>query len=264
MNLFKKYENWRVLSALKKHPITYSRWKITRHLPCIKYLSPVEKARLRILTCVFLEQKNIVGVQGLTLTNMMKLIIASQACIPVLKLGINYYSGFLQVSIYPGAFWVNNKIRDASGVLHTQTQLLAGQSWSHGPVILSWEDILNDMQAKEQGHNVIIHEFAHKIDMLNQGANGVPPIHKDMNMQQWGKVFRNAFHRTNNDIKKHRRPQISRYSATSPAEFFAVVSEYFFSTPEHLQKNYTKVYNKLKLFYKQDPVARITKNRTNF
>jgi len=253
MNLFRKFENWRVLSAVKKHPLPFSRWKITNHLPCIQHLSPVEKARLRILTSVLLSQKQIIGVQGLTLTNMMKLIIAAQACIPILKLGLNYYSGFLQISVYPTAFWVKHEIRDASGVLHVQKRLLSGESWSHGPVILSWDDILDDMRPKQKGQNVIIHEFSHKIDMLNQGANGVPPIHEKVNRQHWGKVFRNAYQRTNSELDKHRRPLINAYSATSPAEFFAVVSEYFFTAPEHLLKNYPNVYKELTLFYRQDP-----------
>jgi len=250
MKLLKKYENWRVLSAIKKQPLPYSVWKPVSRLACVKHLSSVEKARLRILTSVLLEQKKFIGVQGLTLTENMKLIIAAQACVPVLKLGVNYYSGFVQVSIYPDAFWVDHKIIDASGILHYKRELLSGQSWSHGPVILSWNDIQKDMQSKSPQHNVIIHEFVHKIDMLNQGANGVPPISPSINSKNWGKVFRHAFAEITQQLQHHSRTRINAYSASSPAEFFAVVSEYFFMAPDYLHQHYPDVYKELKLFYK--------------
>ena len=255
MNLFRKFENWRVLSAVKKQPIPFSQWKSVRNLNCISYLTPVEKARLRILSSVLLNQKKFIGVQGLELTDEMKLIIAAQACVPVLKLGLNYYTGFIQVSVYPTAFWVEQKIVDAAGVLHYKKQLLSGQSWSHGPVIISWDDVLRDIKHNDQGHNVIIHEFVHKIDMLNESANGVPPIPVNIKTEEWGKVFRHAYQRLSNKLDKHHSTFINPYGATSPAEFFAVVSEHFFTQASYLKKHYPDVYQKLVLFYKQDPAA---------
>ena len=96
----------------------------------------------------------------------MALIIAAQACVPVLKLGLNYYSGFIQVTVYPCAFWVVHNEMDEAGVIHRKRVLLSGESWSRGPVILSWQDILDDMKHHDKGHNVIIHEFSHKIDNI--------------------------------------------------------------------------------------------------
>lgn len=261
MNLFRKLENWRVLSAVRKNPIAFSQWKIVRKLHCLQHLTSVEKARLRILTSVLLHQKNLIGVQGLILNNEMKIIIAAQACVPILKLGLNYYSGFIQISVYPTAFWVEHEIIDASGVLHHEKQLLSGQSWSHGPVILSWDDIEKDMLQIDKGHNVVIHEFVHKIDMLNQGANGVPPVHQAIDRKEWGKVFRYAYQKTSERLNMHHKTHINAYSTTSPAEFFAVVSEYFFTSPEYLLKHYKKVYKELKRFYKQDPAHNTASHR---
>ncbi|HED35716.1 MAG TPA: zinc-dependent peptidase [Gammaproteobacteria bacterium] len=252
MNILKKFENWKVLSIIKKHPVRFSQWKDIRQLACISHMSAVEKARLRVLTSMLLQQKIFVGVQGLELSSEMKLLIATQACVPILKLGLNYYSTFTQISVYPTAFWVEREIIDASGVIHTSKALLAGEAWSHGPVILSWDDIMKDLQEDNAGHNVIIHEFVHKIDMLNTGANGVPPFSANISSEEWGQVFRNAFERLSRNIRLNRKLCLNAYGATSPAEFFAVVSEYFFTNPQHLSQHYPKVYHELTLFYGQD------------
>ncbi|MCK4709762.1 MAG: zinc-dependent peptidase, partial [Gammaproteobacteria bacterium] len=159
--------------------------------------------------------------------------------------------------VYPTAFWVERKEQDESGIVHNKKSLLAGESWSRGPVILSWQDIERDMQHDDQGHNVIIHEFAHKIDMLNQGANGVPPFPVGVSAKNWGQVFRNAYHKLANRIRRHHKTCIDPYGGTSPAEYFAVASESFFTEPQHLNQCNHKVYNELKMFYQQDPLQRL-------
>ena len=253
MYLLRKLENWRVLSALKKYPVSFSSWKVVRQLACIRYLTPVEKAHLRILTAVLLKQKVFIGEQGLKLTDEMRLIVAAQACVPILKLGLNFYSGFVQVSIYPTAFWVERDERDEAGVVHHNKVLLSGESWTRGPVILSWDNIEWDMQHDHEGHNVIIHEFAHKIDMLNRGANGMPPIPAGSSTKEWNEVFQHAYHQLLKRMEHHHKTCVNAYGATSPAEFFAVVSECFFTAPQHLNQHYHQVYNELKLFYRQNP-----------
>ena len=262
MIILKKIHNWRVLRALKKHPVHFSSWVKIRKLSCIINLSSVEKARLRILTSVLLSQKEFVGVQGLVLTDDMKLIIAAQACVPIFKLGLNYYSSFIQITVYPSAFWVKRNEVDAAGVVHLKKVLLSGESWTRGPVILSWQDIEHDMLHHNRGHNVIIHEFCHKIDMLNRGANGTPPIPATSSEKEWNNIFNNAYERLLKQVRSHHKPSINNYAAQSPIEFFAVVSEYFFTAPEHLQHNYPLVYNELTLFYQQNPIKRLTEYKT--
>jgi len=254
VNIRRKVEIWRVLNAWRKNKVRFSEWKNIRQLACIRYLSAVEKARLRILAAVLLEQKKFIGVQGLNLTAAMKLVIASQACVPILRLGINYYSGFTQVSVYPGAFWIERDERDAAGVVHHVERLLSGESWSHGPLLISWEDVLNDNLHDHSGHNVVIHEFAHTIDMLNQFAIGVPPISSTMDADEWQAVFSKAYKLLNDRIQHHHKPCISAYAGTSPAEFFAVASEYFFTAPEELALHCHEVYKELALFYQQNPL----------
>jgi hypothetical protein len=255
--LWRKFENWRVLSALKKHPLTFSRWQLVRQLACIRYLSPVEKARLRILTAVLMQQKIFSGEQGLVLNEEMCLIIAAQACVPILKLGLNYYSGFVQVSVYPDAFWVERDERDETGIIHHRKVLLSGESWSRGPVILSWHDIEHDLRHDHDGHNVVIHEFSHKIDMLDRSADGMPPMASASSAEEWQTVFEHAYHHLLGRIEHHHKTCVNAYGGTSPTEFFAVVSEYFFTDPQHLYQCYPDVYKELKLFYRQDPAKRV-------
>jgi len=265
MILLRKINNWRILRSLKKYPVHYSDWVKIRKFSCIRYLSSVEKARLRTLTSVLLNQKEFVGVQGLTLTNDMKLIIAAQACVPILKLGLNFYSGFIQITVYPSAFWVKRNEIDEAGVVHLKKVLLSGESWTRGPVILSWQDIERDIRHDNNGHNVIIHEFCHKIDMLNRGANGTPPIPANSSETEWNNIFNDAFERLLKQVHTHHKTSINTYAAQSPVEFFAVVSEYFFTAPDHLQHNYHRVYDELVLFYQQNPARRLLnfKNRNN-
>lgn len=223
----------------------------------MQHLSSVEKARLRVLTAVLLEQKTFSGEQGLVLTDEMKLIIAAQACVPVLKLGLNYYSGFVQVSVYPAAFWVERDEQDENGVVHHNRTLLSGESWQRGPVVLSWQDIEQEMAGHSPGRNVVIHEFAHKIDMLNGAADGLPPISSASDVKEWQQVFSHAYQNLVDRVQHHHRGCINAYAATSPAEFYAVASEYFFTAPQHLRQCSRRVYNELRDLYRQDPAQRI-------
>ncbi|VAW68606.1 Putative inner membrane protein [hydrothermal vent metagenome] len=256
-HLLRLLDNQRVLSALRKQPLPFSSWQHVRQLACISYLTSVEKSRLRILTAVLLQQKIFIGEQGLNLDDGMKVLIAAQACVPILKLGLNYYSGFVQVSVYPTAFWVERDESDEAGIVHHKKVLLSGESWSRGPVILSWDEIKRDMHHQREGHNVVIHEFAHKIDMLNQGANGMPPIPAGSSTEEWVNAFEHAYTHLLERLEHHHKTCINTYGATSQAEYFAVVSEYFFTAPQHLIHCSHQVYIELKKFYQQDPAKRL-------
>lgn len=234
---------------------------MVRQLSCIHYLTPVEKARLRVLTSVLLVKKTFSGEQGLELTDEMKLIIAAQACVPILKLGLNYFAGFVQISVYPTAFWVERDEQDGNGIVHHRRRLLSGESWQRGPVVLSWQDIEHELTGQSPGRNVVIHEFVHKIDMLNGAADGLPPISHARDSEEWRRVFNHAWQNLVDRVENHHRGCINAYAATSPAEFYAVASEYFFTAPAHLNQCSHQVYNELKAFYRQDPLQRIGNNK---
>ena len=255
MNIFNRA---RIRYILHHHAIAHDLWaEVAENLVSLRGMTSVEKAHLRELTVLFLHEKQFVGVQELQLTDTMCLIIAAQACLPVLGLGIGCLSGWTEIIVYPGAFRINRDDRDAAGVVHHQEQSLIGESWSRGPLILSWDDVERDMQGKQSGRNVVIHEIAHKLDMLNGPANGFPPLHYGMAVTEWSTSLSAAYENLVRQVEHHHRACINPYAATSPAEFFAVISEYFFCAPEILHTHFAGVYRQLLLYYRQNPLLRL-------
>ena len=145
---------------------------------------------------------------------------------------------------------------DASGIVHETRRTLAGEAWRRGPVILSWSDAQPNSHSHGPASNVIIHEFAHKLDMLNGSANGMPPLHKNMVRKQWTESLSHAYKNLYQQIERHHHTSIDPYAAENPAEFFAVLSEVFFVKPALLNKLYPQVYRQLNLFYRQDTLRR--------
>lgn len=254
MNIFKRA---RVIYILHRHGIKHDLWQtVSDKLRILQGMTAVEMAHLRELVTLFLHEKNIYGVQGWHITEEMRVIIATQACLPILSLGIGLLSGWSDVIVYPDAFQVSRDERDEFGIVHHEQRLLSGEAWSRGPVIFSWKDIEQDMHRWQQGHNVIVHEIAHKLDTLNGSANGMPPLHYAMHTEQWTAAFSATYERLNQRLRHHHGVCVDPYAVTSPAEFFAVFSEYFFCAPDILQAHFEDVFQLLKLYYRQDPLAR--------
>ena len=240
---------------LKHYPIDNSLWQQQMNAPLFYGLSHDEQNRLRELTTVFLYRKYLNGVQGMQLSEAVAVAVASQACLLVLDLGLEYYNGWVEVIIYPGAFRVERDVMDASGLISHENHMLGGESWLRGPVILAWDSA----QSSHAGDNVVIHEFAHKLDMLNGAPNGMPPLNRGMDRRAWTDAFSTAFARLNDMLDQHQTDTINPYAAESPAEFFAVCSEYFFTAPQQLLAQFPDVYRQLSLFYRQDPGQRLYK-----
>ena len=257
MNIFKRA---RIRYFLHRHAIPHDLWaKATEQLVVLQGMTAVEKAHLRELATLFLHEKQFVGVQELQLTDAMCLSIAALACLPALGLGIACLSGWTEIIVYPGAFRVSRDEKDAAGVVHHQEQALVGESWSRGPLIVSWDDVEQDMQGKQSGRNVVIHEIAHKLDVLNGAADGFPPLHRDMDIEAWSSSLSAAYESLVRQVQHHHRACINPYAATNPAEFFAVISEYFFCSPQLLHTHFADVYRQLRFYYRQDPLQRILK-----
>lgn len=252
-------EHQRIRYTLSHHPIPQEIWKALMHEADIFCgLSAVERAHLRELVTLFLHRKTLNGVQGLVVSTEMAVAVAAQACLLIMKLGLDYFDGWVEVVLYPGSFMVTRDSTDASGLVSHKEQTLSGESWLRGPAILSWDDVASNMVTPHPGHNVVIHEFAHKLDMLNGSANGMPPLHSGMKQQQWSDAFSDAFDHLQQQLAHHHPPAINSYGATAPAEFFAVTSEYFFTAPQVLIHHYPAVYDQLSLYYRQNTVQRRT------
>ena len=253
----------RIRYTLSHHPIPREAWEtLMREVEIFNGLNAVERAHLRELTILFLHRKTLSGVQGLNLSPEMALSVAAQACLLILKLGLGYYASWVEVVIYPAAFRVTRDSTDAMGLVSHEQQALGGESWLRGPVILSWDGVVSGLSASRPGHNVVMHEFAHKLDMLNGSANGLPPLHSDMVRERWTAVFVDAFEHLLQQLAHDHHPAIDPYGATDPAEFFAVASEYFFTAPRLLHHYYPAVYDQLTLFYRQDPATRRAETST--
>lgn len=215
-------------------------------------LAPAERQRLRELALLFLRTKRFEAAAGVTITDAMRLSIALQACVLVLNLGLDYYSGWSSIVIYPGDFLVEHEYHDEAGVVHRYSDELSGESWRQGPVILSWQAVRT---AGPGAENPVLHEFAHKLDMLNGEADGFPPLHHGMDSQEWTRVFSAAYRDLRRALERDQEVRIDDYAAESPGEFFAVLSEAFFLVPQIVQRDFPGVYRQLRAFYRQDPVA---------
>jgi len=232
-----------------------------------------ESAKLRGICERFLHAKRFAGTHELEVTEEMRVAIAAQACILVLELGEEWYEGWRDIIVYPAQFAPEREYVDEAGVMHVTRDAMAGEAWLGGPVILSYEDVAMaaDEEARVAGYNVVIHEFAHKLDMRSGDPNGFPPLHRDMKAALWKEAFTHAYgdfcaRVDAADALPARRAQaaldalpIDPYGAESAGEFFAVVSEAFFETPEVLAPAYPAVYEQLRLFYRQDPAARLAR-----
>ncbi|MGR9054252.1 MAG: M90 family metallopeptidase [Gammaproteobacteria bacterium] len=254
MNFLKRLQTRYILHRFTiKHHV----WQAAiDELELLHGLSAVDKAHLRELSTLFLHRKSIVGVD-IAVTETMRVAIAVQACLPILRLGLELLSGWTEVIVYPAAFYTVRDETDEYGFVHHCERVLSGEAWSRGPLILSWDDIEHDRVCGREGHNVVIHEIAHKLDMLNGSCNGMPPLHYRMSISDWTAALSEAYAELNDTLDHHERCCVNAYAATNPAEFFAVFSEYFFSAPEVLHRHFPDVYEQLRLYYRQDPFGRV-------
>ncbi len=252
-NFFKKRRRERTLREARLDEAEWARaledYNFTRAL------NVDERARLRQWVILFLAEKPIHGAGNLHIDDGARLAIALQACMLILNLDLDWYKSWTEVVLYPGEFVARRQEVDEAGVVHVVEEHMSGESWAHGTVVLSWADVRQAGHA--EGYNVVIHEFAHQIDMLNGDANGFPPLHKDMSRAQWSAAFGKAYEHFCKRVDDWEDTVIDEYAAENPGEFFAVISEAFFEIPLAVRGEYPDVYAQLALFYRQDPAARM-------
>jgi Mlc titration factor MtfA (ptsG expression regulator) len=244
---------WRRKRVLRSARIDEPLWaRVASGLSFLRGLSEEEAARLKELVVLFLSEKEMHGARDLKLTDEVRLSIAAQACLPILNLGLDAYSGWVGVVVYPGEFRVRKEEMDESGVVHTFDEELAGEAWPGGPVILSWEDV----RLAERGYNVVIHEFAHKLHMDGEGDEDFPAPRAGMDATKWRKTLEASYRRFCGEVDAGEPTFIDPYAAEHPAEFFAVMSEAFFTESAVLARDWPELYGQLALFYRQDPAGR--------
>lgn len=234
-----------------------ARWRqaLRRHVPYVAGLPVDRQLQLKRLMQVFLAEVPFIGCQGLKVSEAMRVVVAAQACLLLLGRARSGFEGLRQVLLYPGPFVVQRSVGADAGVLHEQRQVLAGESWSQGQVILSWPDCLAGAADPHDGRNVVIHEFAHQLDQEAGAANGAPPRPARGDPSHWARVLQPAYDRLQRQTREGVTGLIAPYGATSPAEFFAVVSEVFFERPAALAREEPALYAELCAYYGVDPAV---------
>jgi Mlc titration factor MtfA (ptsG expression regulator) len=240
-------------------------------MPWLRHLDAGARQRLRERVAGFLAAKTITGAAGFEIDDRVRIAIAIQACLPILNLGLQAYDDFVEIIVYPDRFLVPRSQVDDAGVVHESTDELAGEAMEHGPVVLSWHDAAPD---GERNWNVVIHEFAHKIDMLDGEPDGVPPLPPSRRAawaaeidRAW-QAFCSELDRLEARIPPHVDPEsaegeawyaslpLDPYAATDIGEFFAVLVESFFVDPEPVQTAFPELYDLLADYFDQNPLAR--------
>ena len=227
---------------------------LRRRVPLARELPAVLQLRLKKHIQVLLAEVPFIGCAGLEVSDEVRVTIAAQAAFLLLGRGGSF--GILrQVLVYPGHFVVPRSAVGAGGVVHEARDVLAGESWQRGQVILAWDAVLEGADDPHDGVNVVMHEFAHQLDQDTGGANGAPYVGRGAVQSAWARVMNREFDALRVRLARAQPSSIAPYAATSPAEFFAVATELFFEKPGALAAERPELYEQLKRCYRLDPSA---------
>ncbi len=252
---FKKWRRKRL--GNRKFPGAWLRI-IEKNVPLYDKLPSEDKAELRRHILIFTGEKRFEGCRGLEITDEIKVTIAAQACILLLHRETDFYPGLSTILVYPRAFVARRAEHLPGGVVSEEPQALRGESWYRGPVILSWDDIKHDIADINDGHNVVFHEFAHQIESYGGKRDSTAVLKNRSSYIAWARVLQKDYEKLRRAAVQRQPTFLNQYGATNPAEFFAVVTEFFFEKPGELKEIHPELYNELKQFYHQDPVSYLT------
>jgi Mlc titration factor MtfA (ptsG expression regulator) len=231
---------------------------IEKNVPYAAGLSVEDRQELLGHVQVFLAEKHFEGCGGLALTDEVRVTIAAQACVLLLHRQTDYYPRLVSILVYPSTYLVPGGRPAANGLPDEEPQARLGESWASDLVVLAWDSVLSGASDIHDGHNVVLHEFAHQLDQEDGTGDGAPILPRRSMYLAWTRVLGHDFDQLVRDTEHHHRTLIDRYGATNPAEFFAVVTETFFEKPRQLRSKYPELYLQLQQFYLQDPAARST------
>ncbi len=255
MFLFKKWRRKRL--AGREFPEGWLRI-IEKNVPLYGRLSSEDKAELRRHIPIFMGEKRFEGCRGLEITDEIKVTIAAQACVLLLHRKTDYYPGLSTILVYPRAFVIRRTEHLPGGVVSEEPQVLLGESWHRGPVVLSWDDVKHDTADINDGHNVVFHEFAHQIESSGGKGDDTIVLKNSSSYIAWARVLQKDYEKLRHATAQNHPTFLNKYGATNPEEFFAVVTEFFFEKPRELKEIHQELYNELKQFYHQDPVSYLT------
>ncbi len=258
--MFAWYRRRRRSRYLRDHLVSATDFaEALQRAPACRGLDGETRDHLRQLATLLLHEKLFDAAGHGDVDPRDRLLIAVNACLPILKLGLDAYDGWSTVIVYPDEFVVEYEEEDESGVVHSGRDLRSGEAWERGPLVISLRDV--HAHPDWEGYNVVIHECAHQLDMRTGAPDGMPPLHRGMSVSEWDDTFTRAYEDLHARIARGEETPLDEYAAESPAECFAVFSEYFFEAPRILLDVYPQVYAQLALFYRQDPAVRMQGDR---
>ncbi|WP_342618371.1 M90 family metallopeptidase [Rhodoferax sp. GW822-FHT02A01] len=227
---------------------------LRRRVPLFQSLPADLQLQLKQSIQIFIAEKPFIGCAGQSITDEVRVTIAAQACLLLLNRPHHNFPNLRQILVYPTRFVVPRLHTDSAGVAHQGSNVLSGESWSQGQVVLSWQDVLEGAAIPDDGHNVVLHEFAHQLDQEDGAANGAPQLRSLQDGGRWAGVMQREFDRLQQDALLGAPTLLNPYGATNPAEFFAVATEVFFEQPRLLAQEHAQLYEELARFYRTDPV----------
>ncbi len=231
----------RLVAVLEKNVPVYSKMPVELQL------------QLQGLVKQFLHQKTFYGCGGLEINDEIKVTIAGIACLLLLNRKPRVYPQLNSVLVYPSAFIAPRTEIEPGGVVTYHKEGLLGESWGDGRVVLAWDEVKDDASNFSDGHNVVLHEFAHQLDDEAGNADGVPILGKRSSYQRWAAVFSREYAALQSAALHGDESVLDEYGATSPAEFFAVVTETFFAKSSQLAEHHPELFEELKNYYRVDP-----------
>ncbi len=248
------WRGWRDDRVLRRRPIPHKLWlgALARY-PFIARRSAQDLDALRRLSTLFLDRKEFSGAGGLQVSDEIAVAIAVQACLPILELGLEVYDGFIGIVVHPDEVLAQREVMDDDGIVHNFEETLSGEAMSGGPVMLSWRDVAEAGASADQAYNVVIHEFAHVLDMRDGLADGIPLLPTRSARIEWAQVLESEYLDFCNSLDNDPYPVIDPYGEQAPEEFFAVAAEAFFVTPQALRQRHPALYRLLQGYFQQDP-----------
>ena len=241
---------------LRELPVDETRRRLLEdRVPYYRLLPPAGRRELEGLVQVILDEKYFEGCAGFTVDEAVRTTIAGNASVLLLGRETDYYPLLSSILVYPSSFVAPIQMHHHDGCVSEDEEVRAGESWSAGSIVLSWEDVERDLCGDEAGYNVVIHEFAHQLDDECSDGEGLPKLPCREMVAEWSRVFASEYEELSRLVEGRREPLLGAYAAESPAEFFAVSTETFFTLPLDMQREHAALYRLLAELYRQDPAA---------
>jgi len=250
----RRYWRHRRREVLFRQPLRGDRRAILERIPLYRRLPGKLRPVVHGLVNIFLDEKRFVGCNGLEITDEMRVVVAGNAVTLLLGRGKRHFPGFQTILVYPDPFVVGHTTYD--GVIEThERSVRSGESWRRGPLVLAWSDITDDARHFGERRNVVLHEFAHKLDEENETMDGLPVLRERSQYAEWASVLGREYASLRRQAFRGEDSVLDPYGAVSPAEFFAVATESFFESPAVMEHQLPELYQQLRRFYGLDPAG---------